>query len=311
MRPLAVGALLALSGALPLAAPLAANSLETSAARTTEMQAVRINGIELHYVDRGAGVPVVFVHGGLADYREWGPVAEALPAGTRTVTYSRRHSFPNRNASPQANHRMMREVEDLAGLIETLELGPVHVVGVSYGAFASLMLALRRPDLVRSVTAAEPPLLHWLPGIEGGRAAYDQFNEAVMRPSAAAFAAGDPVGALTVAVRYFAGPAGMETIPAEFRNMLLANLDDWRAITTAPDVFPAVTRDEMATISVPVLIISGERTAPVHRLVDPELVKVIPGAQRVVIGDGTHDMCSEQPAACAAAIGSFLARQEQ
>jgi pimeloyl-ACP methyl ester carboxylesterase len=285
--------------------PEAADAMEASVPK-----AARINGVELHYVDQGSGVPIVFVHGGLADYRELVPVAGDLPDGHRTVTYSRRHSFPNRNGPPTADHSMLSEVADLAGLIEKLELGPVHLAGVSYGAYLSLMLALRRPDLVRSVTVAEPPLLHWLPDIEGGREAHDHFNAAVMQPSAAAFADGDPLGALTVAVEYFAGPNGMADIPREFREMLVANLDDWRAITTAPNVFPPVTRDEMAGIGMPVLIISGEKTAPVHRLVDPELARVIPGAERFVIADGTHDMCAEQPAACAAAIGSFIARQK-
>jgi pimeloyl-ACP methyl ester carboxylesterase len=65
----------------------------------------------------------------------------------------------------------------------------------------------------------------------------------------------------------------------------------------------------MARIAAPELIISGEKTAAVHRLVDPELARVIQGAERIVIADGTHDMCVEQPEACAAAIGSFIARQ--
>jgi non-heme chloroperoxidase len=273
------------------------------------LQAAKVNGVELHYIDQGTGVPVVFVHGGLADYREFAPIAEALAQGYRTVTYSRRHSFPNNNPHPKSDHSMLREVEDLAALIETLELGPVHVVGGSYGAYTSLMLALQRPDLARSVIAAEPPLLHWLAGIEGGREAYDHFHDTVMRPSIAAFAASDPLGALAVAVEYFAGPNGMEQIPVEFRDMLLANLDDWRAITTAPHIFPPVTRDEMSAITRPVLLISGGKTAAVHRLIDPELARVIPGAARVVIEEGSHDMCSEQPEACAAVIGSFIAGQ--
>lgn len=301
---------LAAAGLQPAAAKAAASPEVSAPGQASALESARVNGVELHYVDHGAGVPVVFVHGGLADYREWGPVAAALPDGYRTVTYSRRHSFPNTNSPPTADHSMLREVDDLAGLIEALELGPVHVVGVSYGAYTALMLTLRRPDLVQSVTAAEPPLLHWLPDIPGGREARDHFDDAVMRPSAAAFAAGNPVGALTVAVEYFVGPDGMEKIPPEFRDMLLANLDDWRAITTAPGVFPPVTRDEVAKISRPVLIISGENTAAVHRLVDPELARVIPGAERIVIAGGTHDMCSEQPAACAAAIGSFILSQK-
>lgn len=288
------------------APPAAASTAEASAPAV-----VRINGIELHYVDRAAGVPVVFVHGGLADYRELLPVADLLPDSYRTVNYSRRHSFPNSNGSPAADHTMLKEVDDLVGLIEALELGPVHAVGVSYGAYTSLILALRRPDLVRSVTAAEPPLLHWLPEIEGGREANEHFTESVMKPSATAFSNGDPVAALAVAVDYFAGPNGMETIPSSVRDMLLANIEDWRAITTSPGIFPLVTREEIASIRAPLLIISGAKTAAVHRLVDPELARVVPGAERVVIAEGTHDMCAEQPGACAAAIASFIARRQR
>ncbi|HVM22257.1 MAG TPA: alpha/beta hydrolase [Sphingomicrobium sp.] len=272
------------------------------------LKTANVNGVELHYVDQGKGAPIVFVHGGLADYREFGPITEALPNDYRTVRYSRRFSFPNTNPPPGPSHNLLLDVDDLAGLIEKLDLGPVHVVGASYGAFTALMLALRRPDLVRSVVAAEPPLLHWLPDIDGGREAHEHFDKVVLRPSAAAFAAGDPHGALRVAVEYFAGPDGMEQIPAEFRNMLIANLEDWRAITTANQIFPAVSRAEMGAMSRPVLMISGGNTAAVHRLVDPELERVLGNAERIVVEDGSHDMCSEQPAVCAKAIHDFIVR---
>jgi non-heme chloroperoxidase len=295
-----------LMGALALAPALAANAPEVAA-----VAAVRVNGVELHYVDRGSGVPILFIHGGLADYRELAPVADALPDGFRTVTYSRRHSFPNRNAPPRSDHSMLRDVEDAAALIEKIGLGPVHLVGTSYGAFTSLMLALHRPDLVRSVIAAEPPLLHWLADIDDGPEAYDHFYAAVMLPSAAAFAEDNPVGALTVALDYFVGPDGINQIPADFRDMLLANVEDWRAITTAPESLPQVTREQIAAISVPALLISGGKTADVHRLIDPEVERVIPNAKRVIIAEGTHDMCSEQPAACAAAIAKFIGEQQR
>lgn len=42
--------------------------------------------------------------------------------------------------------------DDAAGLVEALELGPVHVVGASLGGFIAQTVALRHPDLVRSLT---------------------------------------------------------------------------------------------------------------------------------------------------------------
>lgn len=301
--------LFAAAAIIGIPAVVAANPPDGSMSDALAVPAVHVNGVELHYVDRGTGVPVVFVHGGLADYREWAPTAAALPAGYRTIAYSRRFSFPNTNPPPGGDHAMLRDVEDVAALIEKLELGPVHLVGASYGAFTALMVALHRPDLVRSVTAAEPPLLHWLPDVEKGREAHDHFYGAVMRPSAAAFAAGNPVGALSVALDYFVGPDGINQVPADVRDTLMANIEDWRAITTSPESLPPVTREQVAGISVPVLLISGAKTADVHRLIDPDVARVVPGAQRVIIAEGTHDMCSEQPTACAAAIREFIDRQ--
>ena len=43
--------------------------------------------------------------------------------------------------------------DDAAGLIEALELGPVHLVGASMGGMVAQVLAARRPDLVRSLTS--------------------------------------------------------------------------------------------------------------------------------------------------------------
>ena len=42
--------------------------------------------------------------------------------------------------------------DDVLGLIDALDLGPVHLVGASLGGFISQTLALRHPHLVRSLT---------------------------------------------------------------------------------------------------------------------------------------------------------------
>ena len=52
---------------------------------------VQVNGVELHYVSRGDGQPVVLVHGGGDDLRYWGVQAEPLSERHRVVTYSRRY----------------------------------------------------------------------------------------------------------------------------------------------------------------------------------------------------------------------------
>jgi pimeloyl-ACP methyl ester carboxylesterase len=41
-----------------------------------KLQKIVANDVEIHYFEEGRGVPLVLIHGGLADYREWGPQVE-------------------------------------------------------------------------------------------------------------------------------------------------------------------------------------------------------------------------------------------
>jgi pimeloyl-ACP methyl ester carboxylesterase len=50
-------------------------------------------------------------------------------------------------------YRLEDMADDTAGLIEALELGPVHLVGASMGGMIAQVLAARRPDLIRSFTS--------------------------------------------------------------------------------------------------------------------------------------------------------------
>lgn len=55
-------------------------------------------GVELHYVEKGTGVAVVFVHGSLSDGSYWnGQVRAFAASGYRAIAYSRRYNPPNTN----------------------------------------------------------------------------------------------------------------------------------------------------------------------------------------------------------------------
>src|SRR6516164_7712414 len=75
------------------------------------------DGVELHYIERGKGVPVVFVTGGGGGYDEWvshlGPFAESY----RAIAYSSRYGYPNTN-KPQPNYSPVVAADDLAALIK-------------------------------------------------------------------------------------------------------------------------------------------------------------------------------------------------
>src|SRR5688572_22213198 len=91
-----------------------------------------INGVELHWELTGeVGEPLVLVHGSWGDHRGWDRVVPALSRSSRVLTYDRRgHS---RSARPAGRGSVREDVDDLAGLVEHLGLGPAHLVGNSFG----------------------------------------------------------------------------------------------------------------------------------------------------------------------------------
>jgi non-heme chloroperoxidase len=268
--------------------------------------AMQVNGVELHVRDRGEGEAIVFVHGGLADYREWVDVADRLSDGYRTITYSRRYNHPNDNPLLGSNHSAAVEGEDLSSLIRGLGLDSVHLVGVSYGAYTALHTALRHPQLVRSLTLVEASLVAWARDLDGGAPLYEEFM-GMWSSSAEAFSRDDPVAALRSAVDWFVAPGVFDQVPPDFLATLMGNAREWRALTTSTAAFLPVTPDEVRDVVAPVLMISGGRSRPLFRLLDDELEQRFRHVRRIVVPEGTHDVCSEEPETCASAIRAFLA----
>jgi pimeloyl-ACP methyl ester carboxylesterase len=120
-----------------------------------QTKTVAVNGAELTYIQRGSGTPVVLVHGQLSDYRFWKAVIEAASDRHLVVAYSRRYFFPNPSSDSLPRFGDSTDVPDLIAFIEALGISPVHLVGHSSGGHAALLVAIERPDLVRSLVLAE------------------------------------------------------------------------------------------------------------------------------------------------------------
>jgi pimeloyl-ACP methyl ester carboxylesterase len=112
-------------------------------------------GPRLHVDDAGGqGIPVVFQHGLCGDSRQ---TAEVFPPGTdyRRITLEARGHGAS-EPGDAAEFSMARFTNDLAELIESLELGPVIAGGISMGSAMTMRLAVTRPDLVRGLIIARP-----------------------------------------------------------------------------------------------------------------------------------------------------------
>ncbi len=135
-----------------------------------ELKRVPANGIEIAYETFGdrADPPIVLIMGLGTQMLAWpDELCEDLAGRGRYVV-----RFDNRDVgasthldalvAPTLPKLLARRepppytLDDMAGdalgLVEALELGPVHLVGASLGGFIAQTAALRRPDLVRSLT---------------------------------------------------------------------------------------------------------------------------------------------------------------
>ncbi|MGH9931493.1 MAG: alpha/beta fold hydrolase [Pyrinomonadaceae bacterium] len=276
--------------------------------QSKQLKKVRVNGVELHYVERGRGTAVVFVHGGVEDYRTWQSQMEPFSKRYHVIAYSRRYNYPNHNPAISYDHSAIVEADDLAALIRSLKLRPAHIVGSSYGAYTALFLALRHPKLVRTLVLAEAPALRLVRVNSEGAAAYEEFMTNLWNPVGEAFRAGDKERALRLTAEYFGGKGAFEQVPEEMRQGWRVNLVEWEALTTSSDAFPELRREDIRKIKVPVLVLSGEQTLPIHKLVDLELQPLLRSVKRVIIPKASHDMWSEGPEACRRAALAFLDR---
>src|SRR5262245_31119637 len=106
--------------AVSVACLLTAVSAQTEENTVPMLQKVAIGGgIELHYVERGKGVPIVFVHGTLGDYSTCEGLLGVFGEEYRALAYSRRYNYPNSN-KVQPNDSGIVEAEDLAAFIKKL-----------------------------------------------------------------------------------------------------------------------------------------------------------------------------------------------
>ncbi|MCB9006721.1 MAG: alpha/beta hydrolase [Ardenticatenaceae bacterium] len=109
------------------------------------MPQIRVNNVELFYEEQGSGSEVMlFSHGYLMDHTMYAGQIEAFKDRFRCVAYD--HRGHGRSEQVTSSYDLDALVNDAIALIEALEIGPVHFVGMSTGGFVGLRLALRRPD---------------------------------------------------------------------------------------------------------------------------------------------------------------------
>jgi pimeloyl-ACP methyl ester carboxylesterase len=272
------------------------------------MTYVNVEGAALYYEETGAGEPVVFVHGGWSNASTWGLTLPELPASLRAIAYDRRgysRSGPSTGITPRRVHE-----DDLAAVIEALDIAPAHVVGNSYGASTALGLAARRPELFQSIVVHEPPLMSVVdddPVASATMAETDAAMEAVLRR----VEAGDPAGAAEQFVEEVAlGPGMWARLPEPLRGVMIGNAQAVVNDVRAP-AWADIDLERLAEVEVPVLLSQGSESPGWFIEIIRRLDEAIPSARVVTIPGATHNPHGTHPADFAAIVAAHAETQKE
>ncbi len=272
------------------------------------MPVLETNGTKLEYIEKGQGDPVIFVHGSLGDLRSWSLQMEQFSKQYRAIAYSRRYHYPRAESVDSLDYSVNRHAEDLASFIRGLGLQKSHVVGSSYGAYTALVLAATNPELVRSLTIGEPPILPWLEGIEGGLALITNFMMNVWNPLIRAFQRGDMDEGVRIFINGVLGEGSFDKMPPEARSAAMENAQELKDETLSPGHFSSFSCEDAKKIKVPTLLLTGELSPPIFRPIIKELKHCIPDAKCIMIPKASHTMYSDNPEVFNAKVLSFLSR---
>ncbi|MBN1178202.1 MAG: alpha/beta fold hydrolase [Anaerolineae bacterium] len=262
------------------------------------MPKIAANGIELYYELHGPPEADVLVlsNGVLMSTSSWAFQVPVLSKHYRVLLYDCRGMWQSDH--PAGPYSMALHADDLAALLDALEIPRAHLVGISYGAEVSMAFALQYPERTRSlvlssaVSHVDPLLAGWMSGWIAATRARDPemlFDVTYPLNFSEAWIAANPAALAAARERYAA---------LDFDALLELLLGFSRLNLTA----------ELHKIAAPTLVLVGEEDILKPRKYAEIIAREIPEADFVVVPRAGHAVCWEQPRAFNALILGFLAQ---
>jgi esterase len=233
-----------------------------------------VNGIRMYYEERGAGAPILGVHGAGSSAVFWETAAERLSELGRVITYDRRGSSRSERPEPYEVTSVPEHAEDARALLEALDAVPAIVIGRSYGGTVGLDLALSRPEAVRGLALLEA-------GPMGFSPEYDAWFETLRARLEEVVAEGGVDGVGEVVLREVFG--AWEELPQVFRDVFTAN-----GPALLAEIRGGETTDnsKLAELDIPTLIVSAEDSPEPLQRGTEALERALPGARRARVAGG-------------------------
>jgi pimeloyl-ACP methyl ester carboxylesterase len=236
---------------------------------------VELGGVRTWYDERGEGEPLVLLHGGLVDARFFDKNIDALADRFHVFLPERRGHGHTPDVDGPITYELM--AQDTIAFLEAAVGGPAHLVGHSDGAVVAMLVALRRPDLVRELALISGGFHHdgLMPGMD--RLDIDEVVKFL----------GPAYGEVS--------PDGAEHFPVVVRKIARMAAEE-----------PALPQSELRGVRSRTLVMfSDDDLMTLGHVI--AMYEGIPGSELAIVPGTSHFLLQEKPALCNAIIVDFLA----
>ncbi|WP_144640678.1 alpha/beta fold hydrolase [Bordetella genomosp. 13] len=259
------------------------------------LQSAALAGGDIAYLDHGAGTPVILIHGSLCDCRYWTPQMAPLGRGHRVLAPSLKRYWPEQWDGAGAGFSLDEHTGQVLDFIEQVAGEPAHLLGHSRGGRVALEAALRRPDLVRTLTLADPGVP--VPDQADQRGDFRQ--QALQR-----IQAGDTDEGLALFIDAVTGPDTWRRMVPWFKDMVRDNATT--LLGQSRETPRPVDEDALRALGMPVLLIGGALSPQPYPAAIAWLEDTLPYATSEMIAGSSHGMNLGNPRAFNQAVADFL-----
>lgn len=262
---------------------------------------VRVGDADLHDEIAGDGPPVVLVHAGVADRRQWNHEFAWLAAEFRVLRYDLRGHGKSIPVEGEFRH-----MADLVALLDQRGFTqPIVLIGCSIGGRLALDFALAHPARVKALVLVGA-------GVSGFEA---EFPEDPREAEAeAAFDAGRLDRAAELEAQIWFDGVGrsaeqvdqtMRALALDMNRQALSHAATSLGKRLADAETPAVER--LGELKVPLLVVIGAHDLPYFHAAADHIVERAPSARKVMFDDAAHLANMDQPERFQRVVRSFLA----
>ena len=260
----------------------------------------------IDYDESGQGPTMVLVPGSCSTGAAWRPVMSHWKDAFRCVTTSLLGYGRTAERRTAGNADISFEAEMIEAVIRRAG-APVHLVGHSFGGLSALALALRHPQLVRSLTILEAPAPEIL-RCAGEDQHYSDFR-AMTGAYFGALQAGQ-CNAIAQMIDFYGGAGTFAGWPQRVRDYAVettaVNVLDWAsAYGFAP------TPSLLAKLTTPTLVVRGEKSHAAVKRANELLGRSIPGATIATVPGAAHFMIATHAGELAGLIASHVGHATQ